>query len=659
MFQMDDKSNVRILVIEDENLLREFICDYLEDSGYQTLNAPNGKIGLQMVKDEKPDLVLTDLRMPEMNGLEFLSSMQDELRETPVIVISGTGSLSDVVQTLKLGAWDYILKPISDVEVLEVAISRVLEKKWLMEENRRYREHLEEEVVKRTKELVKSTERFKTLFNFAGDLIFIFDLHGNVLNVNQKAIETLGYDENEILKLSIKNLVPESELNEIKQGIYLLEKKSHIMFETCYIHKNGSVIPIETNACFISVDGEKNILTICRNIAERKQAEEEKKLLEKQIIEAQKMESVGLLASGIAHDFNNVLTSLTGYTHLLQRRMQEGSRELEYLENISGIINMGRNLAKRITTFIRKDKEELVKVDIHKILSDTEALLRPNCSEVDITLELNAEYSEIMADEAQLQNAFLNLGINARDAMPNGGTLVFKTENGQLDSTGSEKGRYIAVSITDTGTGMSKEVMSKIFDPLFTTKEKGKGTGLGLTSVYYCVKNLQGNVDVQSETGKGTTFKIILPMNFSVKSESVLAVSQKSEGKILIVDKDEKTSEMLRNKLSALGYSTITQSNSISSVKWFKENYSSVMLTIIDYFMPLMNGIDLINEFTRIDPKHKSVIMTTQSSDDICIPTEISETVVGTIKKPFDSEMFFVEITKALSKCVQGNKIVS
>lgn len=507
----DDRSNIRILAIEDEELLREYVCDYLDDIGFTTLQASNGRQGIEIIRSEKLDLVLTDLRMPEMNGLDVLAILQKDFPELPVIVISGTGSLNDVVQTLKFGAWDYILKPIHDYTILDLSVKRVLERKRLLNENKQYREHLEEEVVKRSDELLKSTLKFKTLFNLAADAIFIHDLSGCIADINQQAIEYSGYDRDHLLKMSMSDLFSAPEKTIFRKNLDDLNQKSSILFESVLKPMNSDNIPVEVSACLITMNDTPQVLLIIRNISERKKAEEERRQLERQVFTAQKMESLGLLASGVAHDFNNVLSALNGYTVLLRSKVHQESSEIEYLKKINDIIAMGQNLTRRITTFIRKEKDELVIIDLHKTLSDTEALLLPNCRKINIIMELHAQKSQILGDEAQLQNAFLNLGINARDAMPEGGTLKFTTEN-CTNTEDDSVSDCICITVSDTGIGMDEETMSKIFDPLFTTKERGKGTGLGLTSVLYCIKNLQGKITVQSTLGKGTSFQIRFPL---------------------------------------------------------------------------------------------------------------------------------------------------
>ena len=322
---------IRILAIEDEELLREYMCDFLEDKGYITLQAPNGRIGIEMIRSEHPDLVLTDLRMPEMNGLDVLAMIQAEVPNLPVIVISGTGSLQDVIQSMKYGAWDYILKPIHDNSIIELSVNRVLERKRLIEENTRYHEHLEEEVIKRSSELLKSTLRFKSLFNLAGDMIFVFDLSGNILETNQQAARSLGYPVEKVQQMKMRELFDPNHVHTFEDKLIKIAAGVSAMFESIFITSDGVAVPVEVNACAITVDDVQQVFAICRDITERKKAENEQRQLEQQLFTMQKMEMIGSLASGIAHDFNNILTALDGYASLMQQKLETESSASNYL----------------------------------------------------------------------------------------------------------------------------------------------------------------------------------------------------------------------------------------------------------------------------------------------------------------------------------------
>ena len=643
------KNKIRILTIEDEELLREYICDFLEDLGFTTLQASNGRIGIELFRKEKPDLVLTDLRMPEMNGLDVLAVMQKEFPETPVIVISGTGSLNDVVQTLKFGAWDYILKPIYDCNILEMAINRVLERKHLIMENRRYKEHLEEEVAKRTDELVKSTQRFKTLFNLAGDGIFIHDLQGKIVDFNQQAIEYSGYSGDQLLQMTMQQIFHPSEAAKVAHSFQVLPEKLKIMFESQHQHQNLTSIPVEVNASVITMDSSPQVLAICRDITERKKAQDEREQMEKQIMTAQKMESIGLLASGIAHDFNNVLFALTGYTTLLHNKMRHGSRESEYIEKINEIINMGQTITNRITTFIRKEKEELVEVDIHKTLLDTEALLRPNCRNIEVKLDLKADQHLILGDEGQLQNAFLNLGINARDAMPSGGMLLFATN---LTSGVDEHSEtpHLCISVTDTGVGMNKDTLAKIYDPLFTTKERGKGTGLGLTSVMYCIKNLHGKIEAQSTVGQGTTFRIYLPLvNKNINSDETQENISMSGKMIQIITQEKAVAEAIGKRFSLIGLTTQIHSDFVSAIEWLKINKESVTMIFLDYYMPLLKETDAMGDLQSIESQIPVVMIS--GKDNMSLRYVDSWSAENnSVSMPLNSDQFFDVVTTLMGK---------
>jgi PAS domain S-box-containing protein len=649
-----DKTKVRVLIIEDEKLLRDYVADYLEDTGYNVSKAGNGREGLELFRKLKPDLVITDLRMPEINGLEVMAFLKAEAPETPIIVVSGTGSLEDVVQTIKLGAWDYILKPIKDIMVVDMAIDRAVERKALIEENRRHREHLEQEVMRRTQELLKSNEKFKILFNHAGDAIFMHELDGRISEINQKATEYLGYSREEFRMIKMQEIYTAEELLLMPHYQDLLNRKKYLIFESAHRHKQGHSIPVEVNACLVDLDGTPMVFAICRDITERKLAEEERQSLEKQFMQAQKMESLGLLAGGIAHDFKNILGSISGYSQLLERRFEPESKEAHYLTQMQGATQRGIELTTKLTSFTRKSSDEFVKIDLHKVLADAAELLRPNCKKIEIILDCQAGESLMMGDAALLVNAFINLGLNARDAMPENGTLTLRTDMAELnpDGEGGEAhgGAYLRVLVADTGIGMTAEVLAHLFEPLFTTKEPGKGTGLGLSSVYNCIRQHHGVIEVDSAEGRGTTFKILLPLLRS--EEAQLAASAPQAGtpqpKILVVDDEKMVRLLVQQNLRDLGYEVLIKEKAIEAIDCCQQGGSGISLVLIDYSLPLMNGEELLRELKKANPALKALYLL---SGEVGVPERSGwdEAVLGCITKPFNAEQLCISVAKALA----------
>ena len=511
-----DKSLTRILVIEDEQHSRDCISDFLELVGFSAVKAANGREGIEMFGRYTPDIVITDIRMPEMDGFDILKFLQNYSAETPVIVISGTESLSDVAQCLKLGAWDFITKPVYDFGVVEMSVLRVLEKKTLLDENRRYREYLEDEVIKRSDALLSSTVRFKTLFNLAGDALFIHDKDGQIVDCNETAFRNVGCNRRQLLEMNMRDIIVPEDVEVFTQALAALPQKGSMMYDLRLMLRDGAVAVMESHATMVTTEASPLVFVVCRDVTERRRMEQEREELKQQIAAAQRMEVIGLLASGIAHDFNNVLTALSGYAALLKMTLSAaGSEAAEHAEKIADITAKGQALTGRLMSFACKNQEESepVPVDIHKALRETEALLRPNSKHIKITLDLGAQNFSVLGDESQIQSAFLNLGLNSRDAMSDSGELIFRTYNTSgTNSPECADGGFIRIDVIDNGTGIDEKIIKKVFDPLFTTKASGKGTGLGLPGVLYCVKNLRGHIDVESAPGKGTTFKITLPL---------------------------------------------------------------------------------------------------------------------------------------------------
>jgi signal transduction histidine kinase len=375
---------------------------------------------------------------------------------------------------------------------------------------------------------------------------------------------------------------------------------------------------LELMANNISLLGLQNIQQ-AREISERKRTEEALRQSGEQLRQAQKMEAVGTLAGGIAHDFNNLLQGVMGYTQMLLMDKETGDPDVDKLTQIENSVQRAGELTRQLLTFSRKVESELRPVNINQEIKQVEKLLKRTIPRmIDIELHLEKNIKVVNADPAQVSQALMNFGLNARDAMPDGGKIVVETENVIFDKEyckthlGAVPGEYVLLSFSDTGCGMDKETVEHIFEPFYTTKETGKGTGLGLAMVYGIVKSHDGHIMCYSEPGKGTTFKIYFPAIDSAVS-SGLSVERKEEmpggnETILLVDDEEAILDVARNMLERFGYTAITAESGEKAIEIYKAQKERIDLVILDLGMPGIGGHKCLKELLKIDSRIKVII---------------------------------------------------
>ncbi|MBD3321895.1 MAG: response regulator [Chitinivibrionales bacterium] len=400
------------------------------------------------------------------------------------------------------------------------------------------------------------------------------------------------------------------------------------------------------------------IIGIVRDITERKQAEEERVELQEQLMQSRKLESIGQLAGGIAHDFNNMLGAISGSATLIRRKIANGDPKLEkHADTIIEASRRAADLTAKLLAFARKGNYEMVLINVHETIGEVIKLLEHTVDrKIRIIQHLEANPATVMGDRTQLQNALLNLAINARDAMPDGGELTFSTTIVNLKEEyiaathhDVKPGMYLETCVRDSGIGMTAETQAKIFEPFFTTKEPGRGTGLGLASVYGTVRSHNGFIEVESESGKGTVFYIYLPLERKAQKQEPGRKSriQKGRGRILLVDDEELIREVSRDMLRDMGYSVATCSDGVEAVTYFKEHSDEIDLLIIDMIMPRMGGADCVKEIRALAPDAKIIIATGYS---LATDTQVvvQKGVSAFIQKPFEEEELSMIIRKVL-----------
>lgn len=527
-----ENHNLKILAIDDNDdnltVLKAVVRDAFPDA--KILTALNGVKGVELALSMNPDVILLDIVMPEMDGFEVCRRLKgdERLKHIPVIFLTALKTDRESrINALEAGAEGFLGKPF-DPEELTAQIRAMAKIKAANEFVRIEKEQLALMVAERTVELEKelaerkkaeaalkeSEQKYRTLFENSPVGIILIDVNGRILEVNQSLLNSLGSPSLEATKAI--NMFEFPEL--IEAGVSDLFRSCissgrHVNAELPYTSKWDK--PTYMRLLLTPMKDIYGNIYGCQGVLE--DVSEQKKL-ETKLNHAQKMEAVGTLAGGIAHDFNNLLQVILGYSELFLAQKKLEDPDYMGIENIYRSACSGADLVKRLMMFSRKIEPELIQVDLNSQIKQTEKFLSRTIPKmIDVQLELSDDIGKINADPTQIEQIILNLGINARDAMPNGGKLtigsqkVFLDERGCNEILGATPGIYVRLTVSDTGCGMDTETVNRIFEPFFTTKELGRGTGLGLATVYGIVQKHCAHISCHSEPSKGTVFKIYFP----------------------------------------------------------------------------------------------------------------------------------------------------
>ncbi len=468
----------------------------------------------------------------------------------------------------------------------------------------------------------------------------VFDLDGRILFVNEAFLDTFGYAKEEIIGTSVETLFNSAGNHDFQLHILPASIKGGWNGEFKVKRKDGKEITVFLSTSIVKDDDGQPVVVVgvISDITLRKQ-------LEEQLRHSQKMEAIGQLAGGIAHDFNNLLTVIEGYIDLLQNVMKHEGKTATYVMQIKKATDRAVALTRQLLTFSRRQILQPKVLDINQNIRDLSVMLQRLIGEnIELITDLETGIWPIKADPHQIEQVIMNLIVNARDAMPDGGKLIIKTRAMQLDSSYNrlhpdvKMGDYVLLSIADTGVGMSAEVRERIFEPFFTTKEKGKGTGLGLATVYGIVKQSNGHIYVYSEPGKGTTFKIYFPAVHTRKvARNTHKNNKKSKGKgekILVVEDEYLVRELIVDTLKNIGYQVIEASNGDQAIKIFREHRNEIDLILTDLIMPGINGKKLMEIINGEAPDMQFLIMS--GYDDNAISKHgLLEAGINYIQKPF------------------------
>ena len=510
---------------------------------------------------------------------------------------------------------------------------------------------LRDQVSEKTGELEISEQKYRALFDNATDGIAVLDRNGNITDVNQQFCALHGFERESIIGTNIRLLKAGPLEGEHDERLNRLLKGESLLYEAEHFRKDGSTIQLEISARAIDIGGVVHIQIFHRDITEKKQ-------LQEQAIQSQKMESMGVLAGGIAHDFNNTLTAILGHTEVLRRRIRSDEFGLRRIKTIEDAAKRSGLMVSKLLSFARKESLELVPTDLNMVVLDTTDLLGRAFIDRNITVKVETEPNmpAVTGDSIHLEQVITNLAMNAMDAMPGGGTLTITTSTMEIRAHSPSirpflaPGKYVVLSVADTGTGIPPEVRSRMFEPFFTTKPVGKGTGLGLAMVYGIVKSHQGEVWVRSEPGVGTTFEIYLPSldrPAGVPREFDGAPLFEAAGNecVLIVDDEQDVLSYIKETLDSHGYKTFATDSPVYAQELFHEMSDDIALVITDMVMPLLNGAELARQFKAVKNDVRVLGISGFSGGTSANETKYFDAL---IKKPFDGAKLLTSVRSVL-----------
>lgn len=634
---MAHKSN--ILIVDDEPRMCDSLEVLLGNEGYETQTAYSGQEALTWLGKQGFDLMLLDIVMPDMNGLEIMDHIRANQLDTLVVVITGHACVDSAVESLRRGAHDYLRKPF-EFDALLKRVENALEKR-----------RLEKDYELINGKLQLSERRYQYLVNNSPDIIYTLGLDGTFTYINPAWHRLLGYTVETVIGKSFADFVPEEHIDACRRLLDAVKgKQGAVHGASCTLmHKDGS-------ARLFSMSGAPNLdstgevigmVGMLRDITEQKR-------MEAQLAQAQKMQAVGTLAGGIAHDFNNLLMGIQGRTSLMFLNIDRDHFHYDHLKGIEDIVESGANLTKQLLGFARGGKYEVKPTDLNALIEKSAEMFGRTKKEITLHTDYEEPLWTVEVDRGQIEQVLLNLYVNAWHAMPGGGDLFIQTKNVTIDnekavSFGISGGQYVRVGVQDTGVGMDETTQRRIFEPFFTTKEMGRGTGLGLASAYGIIKNHCGIINVSSTKGAGTTFSIFLPASQKkVSAEEKACVPLKcGTESILLVDDEEMIIEVGQEILKEMGYKVFLARTGKEAVEIYKKNKESIDMVILDMIMPDLGGGEAYDKMKEVNPGVRVLL-----SSGYSVEGQASEILArgcnGFIQKPFSAKQLSQTIRQVL-----------
>ena len=652
------RGNATLLAVDDrqDNLfvLEQLVADGLPEC--ELITATSAAEGLAIAARAPLDGALVDVQMPGMDGVEMCRRLKADAatRNVHVILVTAHEAGAELkTEGLNAGADDFINKPIDNAELV-ARISVMLRVKRAEDGLRRMNERLDGLVRERTGALRESEKRYRQLF---ATMLDGFALHEIICDENGRPVdyrfleanpafeEMTGLKARDIVGKRVLEVMPELEpfwMNTYGE-VALTGRPARFEHYEHQLEKHFEVL------AFSPEHGQ--FAAVLTDVTERRQAEQ-------QLRRSQKMEAIGQLAGGIAHDFNNILTGITGYTEFALAQLGEDSQQASDLNEVLALGDRAADLTRQLLAFGRKQQLEPITVNINDLVENILKML-PRLIGEDIELRFSPghDLGNVRADPGQIEQVLMNLAVNARDAMPDGGALTIETANVELDEAqaatfeGGKPGPYVFFSVADTGCGMDAATLERAFEPFFTTKEVGKGTGLGLATVFGIVRQHEGSIDVQTRPGQGARFGIYLPrVEDGVEGRRTgmpEEVPRKGSETILVVEDEGSVREVATRYLEAQGYTVLAAPSPQEAEQLFAQHRDEVALLLADVVLPGRNGRELYERLAESRPSLEVLYISGYAGDAIANRGVVAPDTAF-VQKPFTQEELARKVGEAL-----------
>lgn len=595
-------NDLRILILEDSTSDARLMELELKQAAipFVSKQVENEESFVEALDSFAPDIILSDFALPEFDAMSALDIVRNKMPDIPMIIVTGAIDEETAVECMKAGASDYVLK--DRLGRLGPALQGAIEK-YKTREARRQAEDA----------LVSSEVRYRRLFESAIEgIVLVEGEQHTITDMNPFFLNMVGSEKESIMGKSIWDIGISLDRNVFAEAIQSSGQDLYLHFDDLKFETGrGRRIMVELSYNNFSANekivGQWNI----RDITERKQSE----TIRAQLFQAQKMEAIGTLAGGVAHDFNNVMTAIQVSADLAMMKVAEDDSVYRDFKEIRYSALRAAGLIRQLLLFSREHPVELIVLRLNDVVDNLTKMLHRLISEdISISMELESDIWSVRADISNMEQIVMNLVLNARDAMPNGGKLLIQTKNVVVDDVfcktmpEAREGQFVCISIGDTGIGMSAETLERIFEPFYTTKEAEKGTGLGLAVVYGIVKQHEGWINVNSTLNHGSTFQVFLPAVSETpkKGKEIKDSLEKYFGKgekILLVEDEDKVREFTTKALVKCGYQVTASSTATEAYDLFMQDVNLYDLVFTDVVLCDQNGIDLVEKLLQIKPE--------------------------------------------------------